>query len=180
MDLDHPTYETWDALYPYCYRVASAVGLCCIEIFGYSDPRAREYAVNLGIALQLTNILRDVQVDARAGRTYLAAGRPPALRGHRGGSGPGPLHAAVRPAHGLRGGRAREYYQRAWTALPPADARRLFAAEIMGRTYFALLRAIEARRFDVFSGRVTLPTPRRVAIALRCWLTSRWGMTSTV
>jgi len=71
MDLDHPTYETWDALYPYCYRVASAVGLCCIEIFGYSDPRAREYAVNLGIALQLTNILRDVQVDARAGRTYL-------------------------------------------------------------------------------------------------------------
>src|SRR4029077_8862376 len=72
-------------------------------------------------------------------------------------------------------GRAREYYQRAWTALPPADARRLFAAEIMGRTYFALLRAIEARRFDVFSGRVTLPTPRRVAIALRCWLTSRWA-----
>src|SRR6266849_4418502 len=65
MDMDHPTYETFDAVYPYCYRVASAVGLCCIEIFGYSDPRAREYAVNLGIALQLTNILRDVQVDAR-------------------------------------------------------------------------------------------------------------------
>src|SRR5438309_5601981 len=71
MDLDRVAYETAADLYPYCYRVASAVGLCCIEIFGYSDPRAREYAVNLGIALQLTNILRDVQVDARAGRTYL-------------------------------------------------------------------------------------------------------------
>ena len=71
MDMDHPTYETFDELYPYCYRVASAVGLCCIEIFGYSDPRAREYAVNLGVALQLTNILRDVQADARIGRVYL-------------------------------------------------------------------------------------------------------------
>ena len=85
MDLDHPTYETWDALYPYCYRVASAVGLCCIEIFGYSDARAREYAVNLGVALQLTNILRDVQVDARDGRDLPAAGRSAPLRGHRGG-----------------------------------------------------------------------------------------------
>src|SRR5574338_375262 len=71
MDLDHPTYETWDALYPYCYRVASAVGLCCIEIFGYSDPRARDYAVNLGLALQLTNIMRDLRTDAERGRIYL-------------------------------------------------------------------------------------------------------------
>jgi phytoene synthase len=69
--------------------------------------------------------------------------------------------------------RAHEYYERAWAALPPADARRLFAAEIMGRTYFALLRAIEARRFDVFARRVTLSTPRRLAIAFRCWLGAR-------
>ena len=71
MDLDHPRYETFEDLYPYCYRVASAVGLACIEIFGYRDPRARDYAVHLGIALQLTNIMRDVQADARAGRVYL-------------------------------------------------------------------------------------------------------------
>src|SRR5206468_11948224 len=71
MDLDRSTYETFEDLYPYCYRVASAVGLCCIEIFGYSDLRAREYAVNLGVALQLTNIMRDVEPDARAGRIYL-------------------------------------------------------------------------------------------------------------
>ena len=173
MDLDHPTYETWDALYPYCYRVASAVGLCCIEIFGYSDARAREYAVNLGVALQLTNILRDVQVDARNGRTYL----PQAELRRFGVTTEDLAEGRYTPQFvqlmTFEAARARDYYQRAWAALPAADRRRLYAAEIMGRTYFALLRAIEARRFDVFGRRVTLPTARRVAIALRAWLGSR-------
>ena len=71
MDLDRVRYERAEDLYPYCYRVASAVGLCCIEIFGYTDPRARDYAVQLGTALQLTNIIRDVGTDARVGRVYL-------------------------------------------------------------------------------------------------------------
>jgi phytoene synthase len=173
MDLDHPTYETWDALYPYCYRVASAVGLCCIEIFGYSDARAREYAVNLGVALQLTNILRDVQVDARTGRTYL-----PQVELRRFGVttedlAEGRYTPQFVQLMTFEAERARDYYRRAWAALPAADRRRLYAAEIMGRTYFALLRAIEARRFDVFGRRVTLPTARRVAIALRAWLGSR-------
>jgi phytoene synthase len=175
MDMDHPTYDTFDALYPYCYRVASAVGLCCIEIFGYSDPRAREYAVNLGIALQLTNILRDVQADALAGRVYL----PQADLRRFGVSAEDLARGRYTPEFvrlmTFEAGRAHDYYQRAWAALPAADAGRLFAAEIMGRTYFALLRAIEGRRFDVFGGRVSLPTYRRVAIALRCWLGSRWS-----
>ena len=72
-------------------------------------------------------------------------------------------------------GRARDYYARAWRGLPEADRRRLFAAEIMGRTYFALLRAIETRGFDVFGERVTVPTRRRIAIALACWARSRLG-----
>ncbi len=174
MDMDHPTYETFEDLRPYCYRVASAVGLCCIEIFGYSDPRAREYAVNLGIALQLTNILRDVQTDARIGRVYL----PQADLRRFGVTAEDLTAGRYTPSFvqlmTFEAARARDYYQRAWSALPAADARRLFAAEIMGRTYFALLRAIEARRFDVFGGRVALPARRRVAIALRCWLVSRW------
>jgi phytoene synthase len=175
MDLDHPTYETFEDLYPYCYRVASAVGLCCIEIFGYTDAGAREYAVNLGVALQLTNILRDVQADARAGRVYL----PQEDLGRFGV-----------PAEDLAAGRytprfvalmrheaerARAYYARAWAALPARDRRRLFAAEIMGHTYFALLRAMEAREFRVFGERVTLPASRRLAIALSCWARARWG-----
>ena len=175
MDMDHPTYETFESLYPYCYRVASAVGLCCIEIFGYTDPRAREYAVNLGVALQLTNILRDVHADARVGRVYL----PQADLRRFGVTADDLAQGRYTPQFvelmTFQAARAREYYQRAWAALPPGDARSLFAAEIMGRTYFALLRAIEARRFDVFNGRVTLPAHRRVGIALRCWAGARWG-----
>jgi phytoene synthase len=175
MDMDHPTYETFEALYPYCYRVASAVGLCCIEIFGYTDPRAREYAVNLGVALQLTNILRDVHADARIGRVYL----PQSDLRRFGVTAEDLAQGRYTPQFvelmTFGAARAREYYERAWAALPPGDARSLFAAEIMGRTYFALLRAIEARRFDVFNGRVTLPAHRRVGIALRCWAGARWG-----
>jgi len=175
MDLDRSAYATIEDLYPYCYRVASAVGLCCIEIFGYTDVRAREYAVNLGVALQLTNIMRDVQPDALAGRVYvpqedlerfgvtaddLAAGRY--------------TPAFVRLME-YQAARARAYYENAWAALPRADQRSLFAAEIMGRTYFALLETIERRRFRVFGGRVSVPTPRKLGIALSCWVQSRWG-----
>jgi 15-cis-phytoene synthase len=175
MDLDRSTYNTFDELYPYCYRVASAVGLCCIEIFGYSDMRAREYAVNLGVALQLTNIMRDVQPDALAGRVYL-----PQDDLDRFGVAAGDLAAGRYTPEFLRlmqhqAARAHDYYERAWMALPRSDEHRLFAAEIMGRTYFALLETIERRRFQVFGGRVSVPTPRKLGIALRCWVRSRWG-----
>ncbi len=175
MDLDRSTYKTFDELYPYCYRVASAVGLCCIEIFGYSDVRAREYAVNLGVALQLTNIMRDVQPDARAGRVYL-----PQEDLERFGVAAADLAAGRYTPEFLtlmeyEAARAHVYYERAWATLPRSDEHRLFAAEIMGRTYFALLETIERRRFQVFGARVSVPTPRKLGIALRCWVQSRWG-----
>ncbi len=175
MDLDRSTYKTFDELYPYCYRVASAVGLCCIEIFGYSDVRAREYAVNLGVALQLTNIMRDVQPDARAGRVYL-----PQEDLKRFGVAAADLAAGRYTPEFLtlmeyEAARAHAYYERAWATLPRSDEHRLFAAEIMGRTYFALLEIIERRRFQVFGARVSVPTPRKLGIALRCWVQSRWG-----
>lgn len=175
MDLERSAYKTFDDLYPYCYRVASAVGLCCIEIFGYTDVRAREYAVNLGVALQLTNIMRDVQPDALAGRVYL-----PQEDLQRFGVTADDLAAGRYTADFVRlmeheARRARSYYEGAWAALPRVDQRTLFAAEIMGRTYFALLETIERRRFRVFGGRVSVPTPRKLGIALRCWVQSRWG-----
>ena len=175
MDLDRSSYQTFDELYPYCYRVASAVGLCCIEIFGYSDVRAREYAVNLGVALQLTNIMRDVQPDARAGRVYL-----PQEDLERFGVAAADLAAGRYTPEFLKlmeyeAARAHAYYARAWATLPRSDEHRLFAAEIMGRTYFALLETIERRRFQVFGARVGVPTPRKLGIALRCWVQSRWG-----
>ena len=175
MDLERSAYATFEDLHPYCYRVASAVGLCCIEIFGYTDVRAREYAVNLGVALQLTNIMRDVQPDALAGRVYL-----PQEDIERFGITADDLAAGRYTPAFVRlmedqAARARAYYERAWAALPRADQRTLFAAEIMGRTYFALLETIERRRFRVFGGRVSVPTPRKLGIALRCWVQSRWG-----
>src|SRR5216117_2224753 len=149
MDLDRVTYETAGDLYPYCYRVAAAVGLACIEIFGYTDPRARQYAVDLGTALQLTNIIRDVGADARAGRVYL-----PQEDLRKFGVTADDLRAgrytdefASLMRH--QAARARQFYRAAQEAFPTADARSLVAAQIMGRIYRALLDEIEARAFRV-------------------------------
>ena len=175
MDLDQVRYETAEDLYPYCYRVASAVGLCCIEIFGYTDPRAREYAVNLGTALQLTNIMRDVGADARAGRVYV-----PQEDLRKFGVTTDDLRAGRYSDEFVslmrhQAARARQFYRAARDAFPTADARSLVAAEIMGRIYRALLDEIEARGFRVFEERVTVPTGRKLAIALRCWASVRFG-----
>ena len=175
MDLQRSTYETFEELVPYCYRVASAVGLCCIEIFGYTDPAARDYAVSLGMALQLTNIIRDVGADARGGRIYVPQQdlrtfgvSAEDLREGRYGDAFVRLMTA-------QATRARQQYATAWASFPTADARSLVPAEIMGRIYFALLGEIEARRFRVFDERVALPARRKAAIALRCWMSGLLG-----
>jgi len=173
MDLERVRFETAADLYPYCDRVASAVGLCCIEIFGYTDPRARDYAVKLGTALQLTNIVRDVGADARDGRVYLPQED---LRGF--GVTEDDLVAGRYGERFVKlmkhqAARARQFYAAAAAAYPTADARSLIPAQIMGGIYRALLDEIEARRFAVLGERVTLPARRKVAIALRCWAAAR-------
>jgi phytoene synthase len=175
MDLARVRFQRAEDLYPYCYRVASAVGLCCIEIFGYTDPRAREYAIQLGTALQLTNIIRDVGADARDGRVYL-----PQDDLKQFGVDEAALLAGRHDERFVRlmqhqAARARGFYAAAADAYPAADARSLVAAEIMGRIYHALLEEIEARRFAIFQERITLPARRKVAIALRCWAAARLG-----
>ena len=175
MDLDRVRYETAEDLYPYCYRVASAVGLCCIEIFGYTDPRARQYAVDLGTALQLTNIIRDVGADARAGRIYLPQDdlRKFGVSAEDLQAGRYTEQFAQLMRHQAE--RARRFYRAAQASFPSVDARALVPAEIMGRIYLALLDEIEARRFQVFGERITVPTGRKVGIALRCWAAARFG-----
>ena len=168
-----PHTETAEDLYPYCYRVASAVGLCAIEIFGYTDPRARQYAIDLGMALQLTNIMRDVGTDVRAGRVYLPQADLRAF-----GVSVEDLHQARYDDAVVRlmehqAERARSFFRAAWQSYPSRDARSLVPAEIMGRIYFALLEEIEARRFRVFHERITLSTSRKVAVAVGCWLRAR-------
>jgi len=175
MDLDRVSYETAEELYPYCYRVASAVGLCCIEIFGYTDARAREYAVHLGTALQLTNIIRDVGADARDGRVYV-----PQQDLRKFGVTFEDLRAGRYTDEFVRlmthqAERARRFYRLAREGFPTEDARSLVPAQIMGRIYLALLDEIEARRFRVFEARIVVPTARKVAIALGCWVAARFG-----
>jgi phytoene synthase len=169
MDLSMSRYDTFDALTTYCRRVASAVGLICLEIFGYRDPAARAYAENLGIALQLTNIVRDIAGDLRRGRVYL-----PSEDLARFGVTEAELAAGVvtpRVAALLRFEcvRAREYYARAARHFPRADARSLVAAEIMGAIYFEILCRIERSGYDVFSRRIRVPRPYRAALAIATW-----------
>jgi len=175
MDLERATYETIDDLLPYCYRVASAVGLCCIEIFGYRDPRARQYAVHLGLALQLTNIIRDVGADARGGRVYVPQADLREFGVTNGDLRDGRYSDRFVRLMTHEANRARDFFRAARHDFPRRDARSLVPAEVMGRIYFALLREIEARRFRVFDERVAVPAARKLAIAVKAWTSARLG-----
>jgi len=150
MDLTIERYQTFDELRVYCYRVASAVGLVSIEIFGYRNPACKEYAIQLGLALQTTNIIRDVGKDLVAGRIYL------------------PLEDLARFSYSekelqdrqyndrfvrlmqFEASRARQFFARAAEALPREDRRSMVAAEIMASIYRGLLRRMELDKFRVF------------------------------
>ena len=176
MDLHTRRYATFADLYEYCIRVASAVGLMCVEIFGCKDPGSREYAIDLGVALQLTNILRDVPGDLERGRVYIPLEDFARFGCHEGDLGAEAVHtghgvrsAAVRKLLAFQAERARDYYRRADAALPRADARRLVAARIMGAIYRGILDRIEAADYDVFSAVIRVPRPQRAMIAATTW-----------
>ena len=165
MDLDTKTYENYEALEVYCYRVASLVGLLSIEIFGYTDPACRDYAVYLGKALQLTNILRDVRGDAERSRIYLPLSE---LRRHQ--VSPQEILALnyserfAELAEGVAE-RARQFYRLARQTLPAADRRSMVAAELMGSVYWRLLGKLQRQHFDVFG-----PRPPRLSKSQKLFL----------
>jgi phytoene synthase len=170
MDLSTTRYQTFDQLFEYCRRVASAVGLICIKIFGCRSDRARDYAIYLGVALQLTNILRDIPDDLAQGRVYLPlddlAQFGCTVEDLRRGS----VTEPVRRLLAFECQRARSFYQRAIDARPEEDRRRLVAAEIMRAVYFETLKRIERNGYDVFASHVRVPKPRQALIALRQWM----------
>ena len=170
MDLDTMRYETFDDLLEYCLRVASAVGLICIRIFGCRDDAAREYALNLGVALQLTNILRDVKDDLERGRVYLPLEDLRAQGATIDDLAAGVVTEPVRALIAFECRRARDFYGRARAALPPADRKKLVAAEIMRAVYFETLQRIERSGHDVFTARARVPRARQALIALKQWL----------
>ena len=171
MDLDIKRYEDYEQLVElYCYRVASVVGLLSIEIFGYQHPACRAYAVHLGKALQLTNILRDVRSDAQRGRIYLPLSELARFQ--------------VSPEEILRleyspryfelansvAQRARDFYRLARETLPAVDRRSMVAAELMGSVYWRLLRKLERQHFNVFGPELTrLNKGQKALLILRSW-----------
>lgn len=169
MDLDRTRYATFADLFEYCRRVASAVGLVCIRIFGCSGARASEYALNLGVALQLTNILRDVKGDLERGRVYLPEEDLARFGCTLEDLANGPVER-VRRLLAFEAQRAHDFYDRAAAARPPEDRTRLVAAEIMRAVYFETLRRIERSGYDVFSARTRVPRPKQAWIALKQWL----------
>jgi 15-cis-phytoene synthase len=175
MDLSHARYETFDALIEYCRRVASAVGLICVEVFGYRDLGSLAYAESLGIALQLTNIIRDVAVDLRRGRIYLPAEDRRRFGVSEDDLRRGRVTPEVAALLQFECDRAHTYYERAAWQLPATDAMSLVAAEIMGGIYYGILTRIEAANYDVFSSRIRVPRPHRAVIALRIWLQTQMG-----
>lgn len=179
MDLDRNRYASFDELYEYCWRVASTVGYVCVEIFGQRTPAAREYALNLGLALQLTNIVRDVGGDAARGRIYL-----PQDDLARFGCTDDDLCASrltpeVAGLLAFECRRAREYYDRAARVLPALDRKAMVAAEIMGRIYREILTRVERAGYDVFSARVRVPKPRQATLAIDTWLRARLARHAT-
>jgi phytoene synthase len=175
MDLTTSRYATFDDLYRYCYRVASIVGLICLHVFGARSSAARDYAVNLGIAFQLTNILRDLGTDADRGRIYL----PQEDLARFGYSEADLLGRTYSPQFldlmRFESSRARQFYEKARKAadaLQPADRRALRVAEIMRGVYARILDRIEASGYRVFGPRISLTPPHRLAIAAGVWLRS--------
>ena len=150
MDLSILRYPTFEELRVYCYRVASAVGLVSIEIFGYRNPRCREYAIDLGLALQTTNIIRDVWQDFQAGRIYLPQEDLARFNYSEADLAKRQYNAHFIELMQFEAARAREFFARAAAALPAEDRHAMMPAEIMGSIYRALLRRIELDKFRVF------------------------------
>jgi phytoene synthase len=157
-------YETFEQLYDYCYHVASVVGLVCIRIFGYRDPRAEKLAEQTGVAFQLTNILRDVREDAELGRVYLPredfARFGLDVRAMTNGSAP----QALRPVLEFEALRAREFYRAAEELLPLIDEDSRPALWTLVEIYSRLLDRIIARNYDVFSEKVRLSIGEKLSV----------------
>ena len=180
MDLTVKRYATFADLRVYCERVASAVGLASIEIFGYQDPRTREYAMELGVALQLTNILRDVAADARRGRLYVPLDElarfglsdAQVLSAARDGS---PITPQLRDLLAFQAARARDQYGRAEALLPAVDRKAMVPAQMMAAVYRATLERIVKRDFPLGTERVVLSRPRKAWIAARTLVRGHLG-----
>jgi phytoene synthase len=179
MDLQIKRYESYEHLELYCYRVASVVGLLSIEIFGHRSPACRDYAIYLGKALQLTNILRDVRTDAERGRIYLPQSELARFNVSEREILNFEYSDRFRNLAESVAARAKKFYQLARETLPAEDRRSMVAAELMGSVYWRLLRKLERQQFNVFGPEPTrLSKGQKILLILRSWCRFISGATS--
>lgn len=169
-DLQVSRYKDFETLYQYCFRAAATVGLMCIEIFGYKTENAKQYAVNLGIALQLTNILRDIKFDALNGRIYL-----PGEDLKRFGYSEEDLmnfryNESFIELMKFEVKRAREYFEKANDSFVKEDRKLLFPARIMQKIYFNILVKIEKMNYNVFTKKARVSKFKKVYYTLGVFL----------
>lgn len=169
MDLQKNRYLTFDDLQLYCFRVASTVGLMCIEIFGYKDKSAKEFAINLGIALQLTNILRDIKSDALNGRIYLPQEDLARFNYTDKEIFANVYNSNFKEMMEYEVNRARMYFEKASLNLSLEDKKAMFAARAMQHIYFKMLEKIEDAEYNIYRKNIRVNKFEKVGISLGVW-----------
>jgi 15-cis-phytoene synthase len=169
MDLQNTRYLTFEDLRVYCYSVASTVGLMGIEIFGYKHPTTRDFAVNLGIALQLTNILRDVKKDAQKGRIYLPLEDLHRFNYNETDLMNGVYNENFTSMMKYQVERAKKYFDKATACLNKEDKKAMFAARAMQHIYSRMLNKIVAANYDVYNKQIKISRFKKGGISLGVW-----------
>lgn len=169
MDLQRKRYLSFDDLVQYCYRVASTVGLMCIEIFGYKNNSAKDYAINLGVAMQLTNILRDVGKDIDNGRIYIPQYDLERFNYTENDLIQKKYNDNFVSLMSFESQRAKYFFDKADQSLDFEDKPSLFPARAMQHIYFKLLRKIQAADYDVLNHQIKVNTLEKAAISLGVW-----------
>ena len=169
MDLTITRYNSFEELYLYCYRVASVVGLMCVEIFGYSDPQAKQSAIDLGIAMQLVNILRDIKEDAERDRIYLPLEEMQRFGYTESDLFGGLVNEQFVELMKFQAQRARRYLEQGGRMIPMLPTRSRACPAILRGLYSELLNRIESTHYNVYENRVRLSTPYKLWLTGKIW-----------
>lgn len=171
MDIHKARYETFEELYDYCYRVAGLVGLTCHKIFGYESETGDEAAINLGLAFQLTNIMRDVAEDLQRDRIYIPLSFLRQFEYSEKDLQAKVYNENFKALMAHMAGIADEYFAKGTAEFKKDTENKLKASKVMAKTYGAILKKLKRKRFDVFQGKVSLGFWEKVLLMLKIW----WG-----
>ncbi len=171
-DLTKVRYQDFEELRSYCYQVASVVGLICLQIFGYKDDSAREHAIDLGLAMQLTNIARDIQEDLELGRIYLPQDEIARFGYSEEALEAGIVNESFIDLMRFQAQRARGYFDSGFKLLPYLSPRSRACPAVMGQLYSKVLQRIEEAEFDVFQHRISLSKTEKLRVTAQTWFTS--------